>query len=143
MRAWKVPQVLQELAKGFVAFGQSAGFETDRLHDWDIFTDHLLFEVHRKIQKRLIGCVVAVRSPGSNNHVGGALPRPGQTKRSNEAEPTPVEDTTLVKDTGAKNTNTVLDGLATRMPSLEIVQHRVICPLDVSIWVRLIESNPV
>src|SRR5687767_3879730 len=121
MRAWKVPQVLKELAEGFVALGQSAGFEMDRLHDRDILTNHFLFEVHRKIQKRLIGCVVAVRSPGSDNHVGGALPRPGQTKRGNEAKPTPVEDTTLVKDTGAKNTNAVLDGLAIHMPSFEII----------------------
>src|SRR5215470_7881989 len=113
------------------------------LQDRYIFTHDFLFQIQSKVEKGRILGVCPVSSESSNDHIGLCLSWARQTKRRDEAKPAAIKHAALIKDGRAIDSDTIGDWFTIGVLSFEIVEHRVIGPLNLLIGIFLVKGNVV
>jgi len=74
---------------------------------------------------------------GKSKGLGGSNP----PRSTSQAAPPAVDRPALIKDVRSVNSNAIFDRLPLYVTALEVVEHRMIRPLDSVVWIVSIEKS--
>src|SRR5215467_9921833 len=143
MASWVVAEVLKEARERLIAASQGARPEMNSVDDRKVLAHHLHFELGDCFQKGRRRYLIAIRSARRDNRKHACLPGFRQPEWGHGAEPPAVDRPALIKDVRSVNSDTIFDRLPLRVMALEIVQHRMVRPLDSVMRIVPIEGHIV